>query len=124
MTHEERRIHRSLSRVPSHGPLLAVCAHSYASSTTRNHRKRSGLAEPCTRGESMTRGWCFIRRMLAVCAVMLLPQIALAQEAVLSGTVTDSSGSVLPGVTVTALHTATGNNFLAVTDERGGFRVP
>jgi hypothetical protein len=62
--------------------------------------------------------------MLAVCAVIALPQIALAQEAVLSGTVTDSSGGVLPGVTVTAVHTATGNSFLAVTDERGGFRTP
>ena len=72
----------------------------------------------------MTRSWGFIRRILAVCAVMALPQIALAQEAVLSGTVTDSSGGVLPGVTVTAVHTATGNSFLAVTDQRGGFRVP
>ena len=72
----------------------------------------------------MTRGLCFIRRMLAVCVVIALPQIAVAQEAVLSGTVTDSTGGVLPGVTVTAVHTATGNSFLAVTDERGGFRTP
>ena len=76
----------------------------------------------------MTRSGCFIRRLLAVCVVvcgaMALPQMASAQEAVLSGTVTDSSGGVLPGVTVTAVHTATGNSFLAMTDERGGFRVP
>ncbi len=76
----------------------------------------------------MTRSGCFIRRLLAACVVvcgaMALPQMAFAQEAVLSGTVTDSSGGVLPGVTVTAIHTATGNSFLAVTDERGGYRVP
>ena len=76
----------------------------------------------------MTRSGCFIRRLLAACVVvcgaMALPQMAFAQEAVLSGTVTDSSGGVLPGVTVTAMHTASGNSFLAVTDERGGYRVP
>ena len=42
----------------------------------------------------------------------------------LSGTITDSTGGVLPGVTVTAMHAATGNTFVAVTDERGGFRMP
>ena len=47
-----------------------------------------------------------------------------AQEAVLSGTVTDSTGGVLPGVTVTAVHEASGNIFEAVTDERGVFRLP
>ena len=42
----------------------------------------------------------------------------------MSGAVTDATGGVLPGVTVTALHEASGNTFLAVTDERGGFRLP
>ena len=36
----------------------------------------------------------------------------------------DSSGGVLPGVTVTALHEATGNTFVAVTDTVGAFRLP
>ena len=31
---------------------------------------------------------------------------------------------MLPGVTVTALHEATGNTFVAVTDERGIYRIP
>jgi hypothetical protein len=48
----------------------------------------------------------------------------MAQEAVLSGTVVDSTGGVLPGVTVRAVHEATGNTFEAVTDERGFFRIP
>ena len=38
------------------------------------------------------------------------------------GTVTDSTGAVLPGVTITAVNTATGNTFVDVTDERGVYR--
>jgi len=38
---------------------------------------------------------------------------------VLTGTVTDSTGAVLPGVTVTAVLQATGNTFETVTDEAG-----
>jgi carboxypeptidase family protein/TonB-dependent receptor-like protein len=49
---------------------------------------------------------------------------ALAQEATLSGTVTDSTGGVLPGVTITAVHADSGNTFVAVTDGMGAFRLP
>ena len=59
-----------------------------------------------------------------VIALLLLPFAGYAQEAALSGTITDSTGGVLPGVTVTSTHTATGNTFLAVTDDRGGYRMP
>ena len=62
--------------------------------------------------------------LLLVGVILALPDVVLAQEAVLSGTVTDSTGGVLPGVTVTALHEATGNRFVAVTDERGSYRLP
>ena len=55
--------------------------------------------------------------------VASLPTLASAQEAVLSGTVTDATGAVLPGVTITAVHQATGNKFNAVTDERGVYRI-
>ena len=44
---------------------------------------------------------------------------ALAQDAVLTGTVTDATGGVLPGVTVTAVNDATGNTFVGVTDGTG-----
>jgi hypothetical protein len=54
----------------------------------------------------------------------MLPVLAQAQEATLSGTVTDSTGGALPGVTVQAVHEATGNSFEAVTDERGDYRLP
>jgi hypothetical protein len=57
--------------------------------------------------------------MLLVC-----PGRGYAQEATIAGTITDSTGDVLPGVTVTATHTASGNTFTAVTDERGTYRLP
>jgi carboxypeptidase family protein/TonB-dependent receptor-like protein len=56
--------------------------------------------------------------------LFLLTITAVAQEATLTGTVTDSTGGVLPGVTITAVHQATGNTFVAVTDDRGAFRLP
>src|ERR1051325_8983807 len=65
---------------------------------------------------------CF--RLAAVVVLVLAPLAAFAQEATLSGTISDSTGGVLPGVTVTATHVATGNTFVAVTDERGGYRMP
>jgi len=40
-----------------------------------------------------------------------------------SGTVADSTGGVLPGVVVTAVHEASGNSFEAVTDGQGRYRL-
>src|SRR4029453_1227088 len=65
----------------------------------------------------------FVRWLLVVGVILALPAAGYAQEATLSGTVTDSTGGVLPGVTVTAVHEASGNTFEAVTDERGAFRI-
>ncbi len=61
----------------------------------------------------------------ALCAGAILasPLNAYAQEAVLTGTVTDSTGGVLPGVTITAVLDATGNRFEAITDAAGNYRV-
>src|SRR5205809_1063803 len=64
------------------------------------------------------------RRLLIVGALLLLPATGRAQDATLNGTVTDSTGGVVPGVTVTAVHEATGNTFEAVTDERGKYQIP
>jgi carboxypeptidase family protein/TonB-dependent receptor-like protein len=65
-----------------------------------------------------------LKRALLVCVVLLLPVFGFAQEANLTGTITDSTGAVLPGVTITAVHEASGNTFSTVTDERGEFRLP
>lgn len=65
-----------------------------------------------------------MRLFIVLVALLLLPVIGYAQEATLIGTVTDSSGGVLPGVTVTAVLEATGNTFPAITDARGTYRLP
>ena len=62
-------------------------------------------------------------RWLTVGAMLALPVMAHAQEAPLSGTVTDTTGGALPGVTVRAVHEASGNSFEAVTDARGDYRL-
>src|SRR5258706_15745555 len=64
------------------------------------------------------------RPLLLLCAILFLPVASSAQEAVLTGTITDSTGGVLPGVTVQATHEASGNTFEAVTDARGVYRIP
>ena len=66
----------------------------------------------------------FVQRVFLVLLVLLLPAAGYAQEATIVGTVTDSTGAVLPGVTVVAVHEASGNQFEGVTDGRGVYRVP
>ncbi len=65
---------------------------------------------------------------LLVAAILCSPAAALAQigqTATLTGTVTDSSGGVLPGVTVTVSGEAViGGSRTAVTDENGVYRFP
>ena len=56
--------------------------------------------------------------------LLALPIAAFAQEATIIGKITDSTGGVLPGVTVTALHEATGTQFVGVTDTLGVYRIP
>jgi hypothetical protein len=65
-----------------------------------------------------------VRWVLMVGAILAMPLMANAQEATITGTVTDSTGAVLPGVTIVAVNEATGNRFEAVTDERGLYRLP
>src|SRR5712691_4102220 len=63
------------------------------------------------------------RRLLIVGAILAQPVSGYAQDATLSGTFTDSTGGVLPGAAVMAVHEASGNTFEAVTDERGIYRI-
>jgi hypothetical protein len=63
-------------------------------------------------------------RLLLLCAMLALPAMAFAQDAVLTGTITDTTGAVLPGVTINATQEATGNTFDTVTDARGVYRIP
>ncbi len=68
--------------------------------------------------------WRVVTRLIVVVGMLALAVPAYAQEAAVSGTVTDSTGGVLPGVAVTALHEASGNTFQGVTDARGVYRIP
>ena len=68
--------------------------------------------------------WSALVRLILIAAAIVTAMPAHAQEASLTGTITDATGGVLPGVTVTALHTGTGNTFVGVTDEAGVFRLP
>jgi hypothetical protein len=65
-----------------------------------------------------------VARVLVVCAVVALPVPVYAQEAFLSGTVTDSTSGVLPGVAIHAVLEASGNDFETVTDGAGSYRLP
>ena len=65
----------------------------------------------------------FVRRLVFLCAVLALPATVFAQDAVLTGTITDSTGAVLPGVTVTAVNEATGNNYETVSDAAGVYHA-
>ena len=65
-----------------------------------------------------------VRRLIVVFVILIVPVLAYAQEAAVSGIVTDATMGVMPGVTIKAVHTATGNTFEAVTDQRGAYRIP
>ena len=69
------------------------------------------------------RKWSIGTSLVVVGLLLALPGKAVAQEAVLLGTVTDNTGGVLPGVTVIAIHEATGNVFETVTDGTGQYRL-
>jgi hypothetical protein len=69
---------------------------------------------------SASRIFCLILLLFAG----LIPTTAYGQTAELRGEVADSSGAVLPGVTVTIRHEGTGVARTVVTDEQGVFRVP
>jgi len=66
---------------------------------------------------------CSLRKLVLAIVLLLMPVVAFGQEAAVSGTVTDATGGVLPGVVVRAVNEATGNSFEAVTDIAGGYRM-
>src|SRR4051794_15060690 len=65
-----------------------------------------------------------IRRLVLITVVLAMPSAAFAQDATLSGAITDTTGGALPGVAVTATNQDSGNTFTAVTDGRGAYRIP
>src|SRR5262245_15248646 len=61
--------------------------------------------------------------LLVTLEFVMLPNTARAQEVSLAGRILDSTGGVLPGVTVTATHDSTGNTFSGVTNDQGVYRI-
>src|ERR1700704_3274060 len=67
-----------------------------------------------------------VRQLICVGAMLTWrsrPAVTYAQEATVTGTLTDTTGGVLPGVTIKAVNAASGNSFEAVTDARGAYRI-
>ena len=53
-------------------------------------------------------------RTAYVIAFIALPVLASAQDATITGTVTDTTGGVLPGVTVTVVHEGVRHHLAAI----------
>src|SRR5437867_13422127 len=64
--------------------------------------------------------------MLAALLALLVAAPALSQStnATVTGTIADSTGALIPGVTVTATNTATGVVNTALSNESGAYNVP
>src|ERR1043166_9437599 len=69
-----------------------------------------------------------IRNLFAALMSLALAAPAMAQSTAangaIEGTITDTSGGVLPGVTVVIVNTQTGAERTVVTNEKGIFRAP
>src|SRR6185369_9284532 len=65
-----------------------------------------------------------VAAILLTLPLFLLPASAFAQEAAISGTVTDQTGGVLPGVVVRVVNETNGNSFEGVTDSTGKYLIP
>jgi hypothetical protein len=68
-------------------------------------------------------------RIICAClSLVLLPCLAVVADAQvggsLSGTITDASGGVIPGATVSIMNTAIGTELTGVTDTQGHFSFP
>jgi hypothetical protein len=63
---------------------------------------------------------------LALVGILLFPALSLAQltRGIISGTIRDQSGALVPGATVTATNVDTGVARTGVTNEQGFYRIP
>jgi len=67
---------------------------------------------------------CFVYALAFAVMLVVSAGRASAQNAQITGTVTDDSGGVVPGVTMTARNEETGLVRTAVTDATGNYRLP
>ena len=67
------------------------------------------------------------RKLLSIVLLLFVSAALQAQQAnnaILVGVISDSTGAFLPGATVTATHVATNTSVDILTDERGQYRTP
>jgi carboxypeptidase family protein len=64
-----------------------------------------------------------VGKVIVIAWILARPQIGLAQQASIQGTVIDESKAVLPGVTVTATAVETGRQFTDISNETGDYRL-
>ena len=70
------------------------------------------------------RSWKYLLLLVLLSAGFAAPAFAQKTTGDITGTVADSTGGLLPGVTVTARCTDTGSTRTVTTDQAGGFTVP
>jgi hypothetical protein len=63
-----------------------------------------------------------LRSSLFVCLVLVTQATAQTSNATLGGTVSDATGALIPGVSISATNTATGIVSTAVTNEAGAYQ--
>src|SRR5215510_5906387 len=71
-------------------------------------------------------GGAFMRTSIAaaICIALLFTPALFAQNAQLGGIVSDPSGALIPGVTITATNTDTGVATTTITNESGAYTFP
>ena len=62
-----------------------------------------------------------VRLTVALLILFTLPAVAQTPQGTISGIVTDTTGAIVPGASVAALHAETGQRTAAVTNDRGFF---
>src|SRR5262245_31022832 len=62
--------------------------------------------------------------LCAMWCLAVLPAFSQTNTGQITGVVRDASGGVLPGATVTAVHTASGTSLERTTDAQGRFYLP
>src|SRR4029450_5779198 len=72
-----------------------------------------------SRGLRPLRSLCVIVLLLSTLAISIQSAAAQAVSGTLLGTVTDNTGGVIPGATVTITHTETGRIRTVTSDENG-----
>src|SRR5215510_8678647 len=62
--------------------------------------------------------------VIAVCMISLLTAFGQTDRGTITGTISDASGAVIPGATVSAKHTETGLVYTAGSSETGNYTLP